>query len=98
MNNDGISSSSAAAVKLRDGSHSTVLQAERIVLPSEWAKLDVLTYHLFKDVFMTDKTESDELAIEDSPVVLNRRSVLGDLSYFCVSHNDCFFPVERGAT
>ena len=50
----------------------------RLVLPSDWAKLDVATYTFYSDVYEHPGRESSEhLTIESSPVVQHRDAIIG---------------------
>ena len=51
----------------------------RIVLPSEWAKLDVATYTFYSDVFdHPQHTSHDHLSIEQAPIVRSRATFVGE--------------------
>ncbi len=41
----------------------------RIILPSEWAKLDILTLHIYRSIFGDLSKQSQRLCIEQSPLV-----------------------------
>ena len=53
----------------------------RLVLPSEWAKLDVCTYTFYSDVYEHPLRESPEhLSIESAPIVQLRAPVIGNVA------------------
>ena len=59
----------------------------RIVLPSEWAHLDVLTSPIYKHLF--DSQDDDELSIEDAPLVYenNRHHYLSGSTSLWAKYN-----------
>lgn len=48
----------------------------RLVLPSEWMKMDVATASFYNSVFSPDRSDNDTLNIEFSNVVQNRKAFL----------------------
>ena len=50
----------------------------RVVLPSDWAKLDVCTYTFYEDVFEHPQRDSSEfLSVEQTPIVQRRAPFIG---------------------
>ena len=61
-----------------DGKKRPAQACVRLVLPSEWAKLDVCTYTFYSDVFEhPSKDTLEHLSIENAPIVQRRAPFIG---------------------
>lgn len=50
----------------------------RVIMPSEWAKLDIATYTFYTDVYdHPDRNKPDNLTIETSPIIQRRAPFIG---------------------
>ena len=69
----------------------------RIVLPSEWAKLDVLSLAFYNDVYVEQKdSRSRKYDIEQSPIVQHRSVLTEKELTLWADFNDCVCHVEEG--
>jgi len=69
----------------------------RLVLPSEWAKLDVSTYPFYADVFEnSDRARPDFLSIEDAPIVQQRAISIGQELRLWATYDNAMYPTQLG--
>jgi len=69
----------------------------RLVLPSEWAKLDVATYPFYADVFENaDRSRPDFLSIEDAPIVQQRAISMGKELRVWAAYDNVIYPTHIG--
>lgn len=70
----------------------------RVVMPSEWAKMDVLSLPFYQDVFGEDasSTRSSKYCFEQSAIVQHRAIATGDKPTMWAEYNDAVCPCERG--
>ena len=66
-----------------------------IVLPSEWAKIDVLSYHFYRDVYESDHIHRP-MSIEKSPIVQHRRRVNNEKETLWAEFKNACCPTEMG--
>jgi len=69
----------------------------RIVLPSDWAKIDVATYTFYSDVFENPgRNRLDFISIEDSPLVQRRSISIGKELCLWASYQGTASPTNLG--
>jgi len=70
----------------------------RILLPSDWAKLDILTIPLFNQLFGTRPTSQEELTIEHAPLVYDgdRSLYLSGTRALWAYYKNSVLPAEPG--
>ena len=81
--------------KAIDGTYQDVRDCIRVVLPSEWAKLDVITYPLFDQLYGSDSMDDDDaMTIEHSILRLPslRRTAFGGRLSLWVLHKHGMVP------
>ena len=66
-----------------------------IVLPSEWAKLDVLCYHFYRDVYESEHIHLP-VSIEKSPIVQHRCRVTNERETLWAEFKNAACPTEIG--
>lgn len=65
-------------VKTKNSDRKTAKDCIWLVLPSQWAKVDLLNYPFFADVYKgTEETGPSVLSLEASSIVAHRKIVLG---------------------
>ena len=75
-------------VQTSNAGRKPAMDCVRVVLPSEWAKLDVCTYTTYADIFEHHRGEVHEhLSIEYAPVVQWRAPFIGNKLVFWTSFN-----------
>ena len=68
----------------------------RIVMPSEWAKLDIATDCFFKSVFeQVETSHQDIISIERSPIIQHRRIYCGEDTVLWSLYRDAVCPCEQ---
>lgn len=78
-----------------DGSIQDVQSSARIVLRTEWEKLDVVMYPIYNDVYLNMVKEKLELLlIEDAMVIQHRAVCLQSTSSLWVYHKRSFFFIS----
>ena len=77
------------------GAYRDVRDCTRVVLPSEWAKIDLITYPIFEQLYGTDSmAEDDAMTIEKFILQLPslRRAAFGGHLSLRVLHNNGMVP------
>ena len=75
----------------------SVRDCVRIVLPSEWAKVDMITDGFFKCVYeQSDDDYPEAFSIENSPIIQHRRLTCGVDLVLWALYNDAVCPCEFG--
>ena len=86
-----------STVKTADGEAKDAGDCVRLVLPSEWAKLDVLSLPFYNDVYSChDNTRPGMLSIENAPMVQHRASVTGATLTMWADYENAVCPCEEG--
>ena len=72
-------------VQTKNAGSKAAIDSVRLILPSEWAKLDVCTYTTYTDIFEHPNRDSPEhLSIESTPIVNSRATFVGEkLGVWC---------------
>ena len=84
-------------VKTDNAGLKSVRDCVRIVLPSEWAKVDVITDGFFKSVYeQCDDDYPEALSIENAPIIQHRRIICGVDLVLWALYNDAVCPCEYG--
>ena len=84
-------------VQTSDGETKDPRDCVRVVLPSEWAKLDVLCLPFYRDVFMSDcSSRPGLLDIENTPIVQQRAKVTGATLTMWADYDGAVCPCEVG--
>ena len=87
----------APPVKTLNGGVQDPADCARIILPSEWAKLDILTLPFYEEVYGGDqKSRPGSLNIEFTPIVQHRTVLTGHKLTIWAEYNDAVCPCERG--
>ena len=68
-----------------------------VVLPSEWAKLDILSYHFYHDVYESDQIHRP-VSIEKSPIVQHRLKATNKTPTTWADYKNAPCPMEIGDT
>lgn len=84
-------------LKLKDGRERNVEDCAVVILPSEWAKMDVLSYHFYHDVYESDQMHRP-VSIEKSPIVQHRSQVTNEMETMWAEYKNACCPVAVGDT
>lgn len=84
-------------INSRNAGMKNVQDCAAIVLPSEWAKLDVLSYHFYHDVYESDQMHRP-VSIEKSPIIQHRTRAMNEVPTIWANYKNAPCPVDIGDT
>ena len=87
----------AAPVKTVNAGLQDPADCARVILPSEWAKLDVLTLPFYEEVFGGNlNSRPGSMNIEYAPIVQHRSVLTGHKLTLWAEYDDAVCPCEKG--
>ena len=97
LGEDSRSATADARVVTNNEGHTHPSECVRLVLPSEWVRLDISSDIFFRNVYEhPDANNPETQSIENAPIVQNRRVVCSADLCLWASYDDATCPCERG--